>query len=88
MLLGVLAGDAATGRLLAAQRDRTGRLTPLDLAAAGVTLPPGAGYASDHFVVTTTVTQGATTVTLISLVERRGGARPDVVVISRRLAPG
>lgn len=88
-LLDALFGGAA-GRQLALRRDRTGRLTALDLAAAGVEPPPGVGFTSDHFIVTATVTQGGTTLTLTSLLERRreGGHAPAVIIISRRLGSG
>lgn len=83
LLLGVLVGDAVGGRLLADRRERAGKLTALDLAATGLRLPSGAGYTSDHFTVTTTVTQGTATVTLTSLIERRRGTAPAVVAIAR-----
>lgn len=79
-LLGILFGDPVAGRALAERRDRAGRLTPTDLAAAGVALPAGMGFVSDHYVATTTVTIGATTQVLASLIERRPGA---AVVIAR-----
>ena len=82
-LLGVLVGDAVGGRLLGDRRARAGKLTDLDFAATGLRLPGGAGYTSDHFVVTTTVTQGSATVTLTSLLERRRGPVPVVVAIGR-----
>ena len=82
-LLGILVGDASGGRLLAARRGRTSRLTALDFAATGLALPAGAGFTSDHFVVTTTVRQGAATVVLTSLLERRRGPRPTVVTLGR-----
>ncbi len=86
-LLAVLVGDAAGARLLADRRARAGRLTALDFAAAGVRLPAGAGFTSDHFVVTTTVTQGTAAVTLTSLIERHRGSAPAVVAIGRWLGP-
>ncbi len=86
-LLGVLVGDRVGGRLLADRRKAAGRLTALDFAATSLTLPAGTGYTSDHFVVTTTVTQGAETVTLSSLLERRRGPHPAVVAISRWVGP-
>lgn len=86
-VLGLLVGDPVGGRILADRRDRAGKLTPLDFAATGLRLPPGAGFTSDHFVVTTTVVQGATSLTLTSLIERRRGPRPAVVAIARWLGP-
>jgi len=86
-LLAILVGDRVGGRLLGDRRTRAGKLTPLDLAATGLRLPPGAGFTSDHFIVATTVTQGSATVTLTSLLERRRS--PDAVVaIARWLGPG
>lgn len=86
-LLAVLTADPVGGRILGDRRDRAGRLTPLDFAATGLRLPAGAGFTSDHFVVTTTVTQGRETVTLTSLLERRRGPAPVVVAIARWLGP-
>lgn len=82
-VLAILVGDPVGGRILGDRRDRAGKLTAVDFAATGLRLPPGAGFTSDHFVVTTTVTQGAETVTLTSLLERRHGPRPAVVAIGR-----
>ena len=85
-LLAVLVGDPVGGRVLGDRRDHAGRLTALDFAATGLRLPSGAGFTSDHFIVTTTVRQGAATVTLTSLLERRRG--PGVVVaIARWIGP-
>jgi general secretion pathway protein K len=92
-LLAVLVGDPVGGRLLGDRRDHAGKLTALDFAATGLRLPSGAGYTSDHFTVTTTVRQGATTVTLTSLIERRRGpapapnSAPTVVAIARWIGP-
>lgn len=82
-LLGVLVGDRVGGRILSDRRDRAGLLTAADFAATGLKMPTGAGFTSDHFAVTTTVTIGGTTQTLTSLLERRHGAVPDVVAVSR-----
>jgi len=82
-LLAVLVGDPVGGRILGDRRDRAGLLTPADFAATGLRLPSGAGFTSDHFVVTTTVTIGGTTRTLTSLLERRGGRIPVVTAIGR-----
>ncbi len=87
-LLGILVGDAGGGRRLGEQREHTGKLTADDFAEAGLQLPAGAGFTSEHFVVATTVAQGATTVTLTSLLERRRGVPPGVVAIGRWLGPG
>ena len=82
-VLGLLVGDAVGGRILADRRDRAGKLTPQDFTATNLRLPRGAGFTSDHFVVATTVSQGATSVTLTSLIERRRGPQPVVVAIAR-----
>jgi general secretion pathway protein K len=86
-LLAALTGDGAAARVLADRRARAGRLTLVDFAAAGVSMPPGAGFTSDHFIATTTVVQGATTVTLTSLIERRREPAAAVVAIQRWLGP-
>ncbi len=82
-LLGVLVGDPVGGRILGDRRDRAGKLTAADFVATGLAMPAGAGFTSDYFVVTTTVTQGDATVTLTSLLERRRGTPPAVVAIAR-----
>ncbi len=82
-LLGIIVGDRVGGRILADRRDRAGLLTPTDFTATGLKLPAGAGFTSDHFVVTTIVTIGGTTQTLTSLLERRPGRVPVVVAIKR-----
>lgn len=86
-LLGILAGNMAGGQLLARRRDRAGRLTPADFIETGLTLSAGAGFISDHYRVTTTVTIGTTTATLTSLLERRHGTVPTVVAIARWAGP-
>ncbi len=87
-LLAVLVGDPVGGRILGDRRDRAGLLTPADFAATGLRLAAGAGYTSDHYVVTTTVTMGGTTQTLTSLLERRGGRTPVVATIARSIGEG
>lgn len=84
-VLGVMIGDPAKGRLLAARRDRAGRLTPADFDA----VPPGAGFTSDHFTVTTTVTIGTTTRTLVSQLHRSraDSGRTEVIVVARAYRP-
>lgn len=83
-LIGALVGNEAAARSLIAQRTRAGFLTPQDFAGLGVTLPPGAGFTSNHYWVRTTVTMGDTTQTLTSLVARvMVDGRPDVVTLGR-----
>ncbi len=86
-VLGILVGDAVGGRILADRRDHAGKLVPEDFTATALRLPPGAGFTSNHFIVTTTVVQGATSVTLTSLIERRRGPQPVVVAIARWIGP-
>lgn len=81
-LLGVFVSDPAAGLVLASRRHRAGRLTATDFAAAGMILPASAGFTSDHYLVTTTVTIGATMARLTSLIERRP-ATGSVVVLER-----
>ncbi len=84
-LLAVLVGDSVGGRLLADRRARAGKLTNADFAETGLRLPAGAGFTSDHFLVTTRVSQGTARVTLTSLVERRRGPPARVVAVARWL---
>jgi len=86
-MLGILVGDPVGGRILSDRRDRAGKLVPDDFTATNLRLPPGAGFTSNHFVVTTTVVQGTVSVTLTSLIERRRGPQPAVVTIARWIGP-
>lgn len=86
-LLALLTADPAAARLLVERRRATGFLTPADLQGAQILLPPGVGFTSDNYIVTTTVTIGATTVRLTSrLQRRRDAAGPQVVVLARDLS--
>lgn len=83
-LLGVLLGDPAAGRFLAARRDGKGSLTPDDFALAQRLLPPGAGYTSDFYWVRARVAIGDTVREQASLLHRRRQpAGPTVVSIGR-----
>ena len=87
-LLAILLQNPVQARVLAATRDRAGFLTPQDVEAAGVILPPGVGFASDFFRVRTSVRIGDTPQAMESLLRRRRG--PDdsvaVAVVGRRNA--
>ena len=93
-LLALLTGNPAGARMLVEQRRRAGFVTPEDIGAIGLSLPPGAGFTSNYFWVRTTVRIGDTSQTLTSLVQRvvedgeprvltlgrwRGAAAPDQV---------
>jgi general secretion pathway protein K len=86
-LLGVLLQNRVQARVLAATRERAGFLTPLDVAAAGVILPAGVGFVSDHYRTRVTVRIGGTVQSMESLLQRRrrDGA-PEVAVVMRRNA--
>lgn len=83
-LLALLSGSPPAARMLVAQRDRAGFVTPEDIIALNVTLPPGVGFTSSHYWVRTTVTVGETPQTLTSLLGRttRGG-RPQIITLGR-----
>lgn len=84
-LLTALADNPVQARLLIGMRTRNGFLTPADVTAAQVILPPGAAYASRFYWVTVTVEVDQTTQSLRSLLQRRAGpgGNPTVVVIER-----
>lgn len=84
-LLAALADNPVQARQLDGIRTRQGFLTPADVAAVQVILPPGAGYGSRYFWVTITVEIDQTSQSLRSLLQRRTGpgGRPEVVVIER-----
>ena len=73
-LLAILLQNPVQARVLAATRERAGFLTPRDVEAAGVILPPGVGFASDFFQVRTSVRIGETPQVMESLLRRRRGA--------------
>ncbi len=86
-LLAILTGDPETARELIRLRQERGYVLPADLGSLGLTLPPGTGFTSDHYRVTTTVTVGDTTQRLTSSIARvRGDGRVDVFVSGRRRA--
>lgn len=57
-LLAVVLQNPVRARVLIAQRDRQGYLTPEDVRRARVLLPGGLGYTSSHFTVVAEVTSG------------------------------
>jgi general secretion pathway protein K len=86
-LLAILLQNPVQARVLAATRERAGFLTPQDVEAAGVLLPPGVGFASSLFHVRTSVRIGETLQSMVSLLQRRDG--PDgaeVAVVARHNA--
>jgi general secretion pathway protein K len=87
-LLALLIGSPATARMLIAQRDRAGFLTPQDIGALSLSLPPGLGFTSNHYWVRTTVTIGGTSQTLTSLVARKlRNGQPEVRSLGRWRGP-
>jgi general secretion pathway protein K len=86
-LLAILLQNPVQARVLAATRQRAGFLTPRDVEAAGVILPPGVGFASDFFLVRTTVRIGGTRQSMESLLQRRDAdGAEEVAVVARRNA--
>jgi general secretion pathway protein K len=79
-LLGVVTDNPVQARVLVGIRKRNGFLTPDDMVTAGVILPPGVGYRSGLFRVTTTVTMGDVVQVRTSLLQR---GDDGVVVIGR-----
>ena len=85
--LAVLFQNPVAARVLTSARDRRGLVTPDDVAAAGVVLPPGVGFRSDLFQLRVSVRIGDTVQSMESLLQRRSGPRgPEVVVVRRRNA--
>ena len=69
------------------RRDRVGFLTAKDFESASVILPPGFGFSSNLFRVTTTVRIGNTVQSVTSLLQRQASpTEPVVSVIERRNA--
>jgi general secretion pathway protein K len=79
-LLGVVTDNPVQARVLVGIRKRNGFLTPDDMVTAGVILPPGVGFRSGLFWVTTTVTMGDVVQVRTSLLQR---GDDGVVVIGR-----
>lgn len=75
-LLAILLGNPRAAAELIGTRAREGALTTLDVARAGVVLPPGVGFTSDYYWVRVRVTIGATSQQVVTLLRRdyrRGG---------------
>jgi len=70
-MIGVMIGDPIAARRLVAIRKAQGYLAETDLAALGVQMPQGAGFASDQFWVRSRVRIGDTSQQLTSLIARR-----------------
>lgn len=88
-LLAILTGDPNLAGELVQLRQERGYVLPADLGSLGLVLPPGTGFTSDHYRVTTTVTVGDTTQRLTSRIARvRGDGRVDVFVSGRKRAAG
>jgi general secretion pathway protein K len=87
-LLAILLQNSVQARVLAATRARVGFLTPENVEAAGAILPPGVGFVSSFFEVSTAVQIGGTRQAIHSLVQRRRGEEgvEEVAVVRRRNA--
>ncbi|QIG79749.1 type II secretion system minor pseudopilin [Stakelama tenebrarum] len=85
MLLTILFGDSGVAERLATVRERQGYLTQRDLEAERVTMPRGAGFASDTFWVRTRATIGDTSQQEAALIRRRltGDGEYDAVPVER-----
>lgn len=85
-LLPILLGNQVQARVLAARRQQAGFLTPEDVTAAGVILPPGLGFTSSLYLARVSVRIGGSLQVMESLLQRRNGrgGAPEVVVVSRR----
>jgi general secretion pathway protein K len=81
-MLTVVTTNPVQARQIQGLRARKGRLTPADLATAGVVLPQGLGFTSAFFRVTTEVTIDGVAQRGISLLQRRGS--PVAVMVIER----
>jgi general secretion pathway protein K len=87
-LIFALTDNPVQARVLVALRDRKGSLTAKDISAAAVILPPGTGFTSQFFELTTRVSVGQTAQAQHSLLRRYRSAsgQPEVAVIARSSA--
>ncbi len=86
-LLGAALDNPVLAGNLVNRRDRVGYLTAKDFESASVILPPGFGFSSNLFRVTTTVRIGNTVQSVTSLLQRQASpTEPVVSVIERRNA--
>ena len=85
-MLALLFDSPMTASLLVRTRQRNrGALTPQDLARQSIYAPPGVGFTSNFFQVTSEVQVGDTRQRIVSSLIRQSGRRgPDVLVYSRR----
>ncbi|MEO6151578.1 MAG: Type II secretory pathway component PulK-like protein [Croceibacterium sp.] len=87
-LIAILTGNPTAARTLVQARMRAGHLTPADLSAVSILLPPGTGLRSDYFWVRARVTNGRTRQQLTSLLYRRMGEKgPEVLAVRRWRGP-
>lgn len=70
LVLNAVLGNQAAARRLELRRERQGFVTPDDLKAADLLLPPGAGFTSDTYAATTSAEVDGITVTLRSVLLR------------------
>jgi general secretion pathway protein K len=82
-LIAVVTDNPVQARVLVGIRKRNGFLTADDAVTAGVILPPGVGYRSGFFRVTTTVTMGDVVQVRTSLLQR---GEAGVRVVARGVA--
>jgi general secretion pathway protein K len=83
-LLGLLTGDPVAARALAARRARAGKLSLEDFAFERTPQPPGSGFVSRFFWVSTRVTISGTAQQVTTLLLRRPGKDgTEVVAIAR-----
>ena len=89
-LLAAIADNPVQARRLAGIRERNGFLTPDDVTAAQIILPPGVGFVSRYFQVTTNVTVDGMRQTMETLLQRRTGrgGLPEVVAVFRQIPLG
>jgi general secretion pathway protein K len=89
-LLGLIADNPVQARSLQGIRNRNGFITPADITAAKVILPPGIGFVSRFFHVTVGVTIDGTAQRMETLLQRRPGPGgvPEVVAVFRQAPIG
>lgn len=83
-LIAAMTGNVAGASQIVSQRSIKGFVTPEDVAAMGVALPPGLGFTSSHYWVRTTVRMGGATQTRTALLARSvKDGRPVTVTLGR-----
>ena len=85
-MLAVLFDSPMTaGQLVRTRQRNRGALTPQDLARQNIYAPPGVGFTSNFFQVTSEVQVGETRQRIVSSLIRQSGRRgPEVLVYARR----